>query len=133
MRINKEIKPLKDNLVNISLHEVFFQSGDLKPFLRDLIENLNHALGMVDHYREWLSSIMEVNLSVLSYQLNKIMKILAMITAIFIPLSFIAGVYGMNFENMPELTYKLSYFIVLGVMLIIAVIMIAVFKKKRWF
>jgi len=133
LRIKKEIAPLKDNLVRIAQHEAFFQTGELKPFLQDLIENLNHAVTLVEHYREWLSTIMDVNLSVLSYQLNKVMKILAMITAIFIPLSFIAGIYGMNFEYMPELSHEFAYFIVLGVMAIIALIMVGVFKKQRWF
>jgi len=131
--IKKAILPLKNNLVNISRHESFFQNGEIKPFLQDLIENLDHAVSMVEHYREWLSSVMEVNLSVLSYQLNKVMKVLAMISAIFIPLSFIAGIYGMNFDVMPELRYHAGYFVVLGVMCLVATIMIAFFKIRRWF
>jgi len=131
--IKKAILPLKNNLLIISRQESFFQTGDIKPFLQDLIENLDHAVTQVEHYREWLSSVMEVNLSVLSYQLNKIMKVLAMISAIFIPLSFIAGIYGMNFDVMPELRYKMAYFIVLGVMLIVAVTMIVFFKVRKWF
>jgi len=131
--IKKAILPLKNNLSIISRQESFFQTGGIKPFLQDLIENLDHAVTQVEHYREWLSSIMEVNLSVLSYQLNKVMKVLAMISAIFIPLSFIAGIYGMNFEFMPELTYKFGYFIVLGIMFLVAVIMIVFFKVRRWF
>jgi len=131
--VKKAILPLKNNLLLISRQESFFQTGEIKPFLQDLIENLDHAVMQVEHYREWLSSVMEVNLSVLSYQLNKVMKVLAMISAIFIPLSFIAGIYGMNFENMPELTTSFGYFIVLGVMLSVAIAMIAFFKIRRWF
>ena len=133
LRINKEIMPLKNNLINISRDEAFFQTGEIKPFLHDLIENLVHAVSLIGHYREWLSTIMDTNLSVLSYQLNKVMKILAMITAIFIPLSFIAGIYGMNFDVMPELRYENAYFIVLGVMAVLAFTMIGFFKKQRWF
>jgi len=131
--VKKAILPLKNNLLIISRQESFFQTGEIKPFLQDLIENMDHAVAQVEHYREWLSSIMEVNLSVLSYQLNKVMKVLAMISAIFIPLSFIAGIYGMNFDVMPELRYKMGYFIVLGVMFLVATIMIAFFKIRRWF
>jgi len=131
--VKKAILPLKDNLLLISRQESFFQTGEIKPFLQDLIENLNHAVTQVEHYREWLSSVMEVNLSVLSYQLNKVMKVLAMISAIFIPLSFIAGIYGMNFENMPELSTSFGYFIVLGIMFFVAAIMIIFFKVRRWF
>jgi len=131
--VKKAILPLKNNLLMISRTESFFQTGEIKPFLQDLIENLDHAVTQVDHYREWLSSIMEANLSVLSYQLNKVMKVLAMISAIFIPLSFIAGIYGMNFDVMPELRYDFGYFIVLGVMFSVAIIMIIFFKVRRWF
>ncbi|MCL2267105.1 MAG: magnesium/cobalt transporter CorA [Treponema sp.] len=133
LQIKRAILPLKENLLIISRHETFFQSAEIKPFLHDLNENLDHAVTMIEHYREWLSNIMEVNLSVLSYQLNKVMKVLAMISAIFIPLTFIAGIYGMNFEFMPELYYEMAYPIVLGVMGFIAVVMIIVFKKQRWF
>jgi len=131
--VKKAILPLKNNLSLISRTESFFQTGDIKPFLQDLIENLDHAVTQIEHYREWLSSVMEVNLSVLSYQLNKVMKVLAMISAIFIPLSFIAGIYGMNFQNMPELSTSFGYFIVLGVMFIVAITMVAFFKVRRWF
>jgi len=131
--VKKAILPLKNNLLIISRQESFFQTGEIKPFLQDLIENLDHAVTQVEHYREWLSSVMEVNLSVLSYQLNKVMKVLAMISAIFIPLSFIAGIYGMNFEFMPELSYSFGYFIVLSVMFIVAVVMIIFFKIRKWF
>ena len=131
--VKKAILPLKENLLLISRQESFFQTGEIKPFLQDLIENLDHAVMQVEHYREWLSSVMEVNLSVLSYQLNKVMKVLAMISAIFIPLSFIAGIYGMNFQNMPELSTRFGYFIVLGMMFLVATIMIIFFKVRRWF
>jgi len=131
--VKKAILPLKNNLLVISRQESFFQTGEIKPFLQDLIENLDHAVMQVEHYREWLSSIMEVNLSVLSYQLNKVMKVLAMISAIFIPLSFIAGIYGMNFEFMPELTFKFGYFIILGIMLLVAAVMLLFFKIRKWF
>jgi len=131
--VKKAILPLKNNLLIISRQESFFQTGEIKPFLQDLIENLDHAVTQVEHYREWLSSIMEVNLSVLSYQLNKVMKVLAMISAIFIPLSFIAGIYGMNFDYMPELRYEMAYYLVLGVMFLVAAIMIIFFKIRRWF
>ena len=133
LQIKRAILPLRDNLLIIFRHETFFQTAEIKPFLHDLNENLNHAVTMIEHYREWLSNIMEVNLSFLSYQLNRIMKVLALISSIFIPLTFVAGIYGMNFDFMPELGYVFAYPIVLGVMGFIAVVMIIVFKKHRWF
>ncbi|MDR0465318.1 MAG: magnesium and cobalt transport protein CorA [Treponema sp.] len=132
-QIRRAILPLKENLMTISRHELFFQTAEIKPFLQDLNENLNHAIALADHYREWLSNIMEVNLSLLSYQLNKVMKVMAMISSIFIPLSFIAAIYGMNFDYMPELRYQFAYFIVLGGLGLIALVMMIIFKIQRWF
>ena len=132
-QIRRAILPLKDNISIITKQERFFQTAEIKPFLRDLSDNLNNAIIAVDNYRELLSSIMNVNLSVLSHQLNKVMKVLATISTIFIPLTFIAGVYGMNFDFMPELRYKIAYPIVLICMALIAGIMIIIFKIRRWF
>ena len=133
LHIKRAISPLKDNIAAIIRYEKFFQTEALKPFLQDLSENLNHAIITVDNYREWLSNIMDVNLSVLSYQMNKVMKVLATISTIFIPLTFIAGIYGMNFEFMPELQYRFAYPVVLGGMGIIAAMMIIIFKIRHWF
>jgi magnesium transporter len=132
-QIKRAILPLKENMTIISRHGLFFQAEELKPFLQDLSEHLNNAIMTVDNYREWLSNIMEVNLSVLSHQMNKVMKVLATISTIFIPLTFVAGVYGMNFHFMPELEYEHAYPIVLGGMGVIATSMIVFFKIRRWF
>jgi magnesium transporter len=132
-QIKRVMLPLRENLVNISHQALPFSSDDLKPFLQDLHENLNNAIDIVDSYREWLSNIMDVNLSVLSYQMNKVMKILATVSAIFIPLTFIAGVYGMNFQFMPELSKPWAYPIVLGGMAVVAVGMVVFFKIRKWF
>jgi magnesium transporter len=132
-QIKRAISPLRDCLNKITRQENFFQTDKLKPFLQDLSENINHALLTVENHREWLSNIMEVNLSVVSYQTNKVMKVLTVISTIFIPLTFIAGIYGMNFEFMPELKYELSYFVVLGGMCLIAFVMLIYFKIHHWF
>ena len=132
-QIKRAITPLKHNMMTVTRHDSFFKVEALKPFLQDLNENLNNVLVTVEHYREWLSNIMDVNLSVLSHQMNKVMKVLAIISTIFIPLTFIAGIYGMNFEFMPELGYTLAYPAVLGAMGLIAITMIIVFKIHRWF
>ena len=132
-QIKRAMFPLRDNLVTISRQSMPLTNDELKPFLQDLRENLTNAIETVEHYREWLSNIMDVNLSVLSYQLNKIMKILAVISAIFIPLTFIAGVYGMNFTFMPELSHSWGYPAVLGFMGFIALSMVIFFKIRRWF
>jgi magnesium transporter len=107
-------------------------NSELKPFLQDLRENLSGVIVTIESYREWLANIMDVNLSMLSHQMNKVMKVLTLISTIFIPLTFIVGVYGMNFDVMPELRYSLGYPIVMGVMALIAVIMLIFFKRRKW-
>jgi magnesium transporter len=131
--IKRAMLPLRENLMIISRQDMLLTNEELKPFLQDLRENLSNAIDSVETYREWLTNIMDVNLSVLSYQLNKVMKILAVISAIFIPLTFIAGIYGMNFEFMPELTQPWGYPIVLGLMGTVALSMVLLFKTRKWF
>jgi len=133
LQIKRAISPLKDIMLTIINRGLFFKTEEFKPFLQDLNDHLNNFITMVDNLHEWLANIMDVNLSVLSHQTNKVMKVLAMISTIFIPLTFIAGVYGMNFDFMPELRNELGYPVVLGVMVFIAVTMIIIFKKRRWF
>jgi magnesium transporter len=133
LQIKRAILPLAENIAVISRHGVFFQAEEFKPFLQDLNENINHALTTVENYREWLSNIMDVNLSVLSHQTNKVMKVLAIISTIFIPLTFIAGIYGMNFDYMPELKAELGYFLTLGAMAFIGIMMLVIFKIHHWF
>jgi magnesium transporter len=132
-RIKHAVSSLKDNVQVITNRGKFFQTDYLRPFIQDLNDHLNNAVLKIDHYREWLNNIMDVNLSVLSHQMNKVMKVLATISTIFIPLTFIAGIYGMNFEYMPETKQAFGYPIVLGGMGLIALIMIIIFKIRRWF
>jgi len=133
LQIKRAISPSKENITIMLKQSKFFMSDELKPFVQNLLENLHNAENTVEHYREWLSNIMDVNLSVLSHQTNKVMKVLAIISTIFIPLTFIAGVYGMNFEFMPELRQQWGYPVVLSGMSLTAMIMIIIFKIRRWF
>jgi magnesium transporter len=133
LQIKRAISPSRDNIVKIIRQDKFFLIDELKPFLQDLSENLNNAIITVENHREWLSNIMDVNLSVLSHQMNKVMKVLAVISTIFIPLTFIAGIYGMNFDIMPELHHEYGYPFVLGGMGFIALLMFIIFKTRKWF
>ncbi|MCL2318756.1 MAG: magnesium/cobalt transporter CorA [Treponema sp.] len=133
LQIRRAVSPLKDNITTIIRQGNFFQTDELKPFLQDLSENLSNAITTAENHREWLTNIMDVNLSVLTYQMNKVMKVLATISTIFIPLTFIAGVYGMNFHYMPELELEFGYPMILGGMAAIAFTMIIIFKLRHWF
>jgi magnesium transporter len=83
-------------------------------------------------YYELASDLIDSYISIASHRLNQVMKILTIITAVFIPLGFLAGIYGMNFENMPELHSRNGYFILLGVMASIVLLLLFVFRKIRW-
>ena len=88
---------------------------------------------MVETFRDILGGIHDTYLSGVSNRMNEIMKVLTIISTIFIPITFIAGVYGMNFEHMPELKWPYGYYLILAIMLIIAISLIFFFKRRKWF
>jgi len=95
----------------------------------------DHTIQIIDTvetFRDMVSGLMDVYLSSISNRMNEVMKVLTIIATIFIPLSFLAGLYGMNFAFMPELQWKYGYFAVLGVMLATGIGMLAYFKRRRW-
>jgi magnesium transporter len=130
--IRRVIWPLREGLAALLRSESPLIRNELSPFLKDLQENVIHAAETVESYREALSGAMEIHLSTASNHLNKVMKVLTIISTIFIPLTFIVGVYGMNFTNMPEIPTAYGYFVVWGIMILIAVGMIIFFKKRDW-
>ena len=105
---------------------------ELEPYLRDLHENAIQTIEALESYREIASGIQEIFLSSLSNRMNEVMKVLTIISTIFIPLTFLAGVYGMNFENMPELKQTWGYPAVLVVMITVAIGLVLFFKRKKW-
>lgn len=99
---------------------------------RDVYEHQERAGSLATLYYEVSSDLIDGYISLASHRLNHIMKVLTIVTAIFVPLSFLAGIYGMNFENMPELKSRSGYFILLGLMGTIAFILLLVFRRRRW-
>ena len=97
-----------------------------------MYDHVIQLIDTVESYREIISGMFDIYLSSVSNKLNAVMKVLTIISTIFIPLTFIAGVYGMNFSFMPELKWKFGYFVALGGMGIIALVMIYYFKRKKW-
>jgi magnesium transporter len=118
------------NLLN-SDSELIDESTD--PFLRDLYGHTINALDTLESYRETALGLVELYMSTVSQRMNEVMQILTITASIFIPLTFIAGIYGMNFEMMPELKWPYGYPAVMGLMLLCAVAMLVIFKRKRWF
>ncbi len=98
----------------------------------DVYEQQERAASLADLFYQQSSDLIDGYISVSSHRLNQIMRVLTIITAVFVPLSFLAGIYGMNFENMPELHSRWGYFTLLGLMAVIATILILTFRRKRW-
>lgn len=101
-------------------------------YLRDVYDHTIQAIDTIETDRDMLSGMVDIYLSSLSNKLNEVMKLLTVIGTIFMPLTFITGIYGMNFLNMPELAHPLGYFATLAFMLLVALIMLAYFRMKKW-
>ena len=107
-------------------------NGPVLPFFRDIFDHLVRVTDLAESYRDLISGSLEAYLSVVSNRLNEIMKVLTIFSAIMLPLTFIAGVYGMNFEYMPELHSRYGYYTVWVIMVAVAVGMLYYFKRKGW-
>ncbi len=100
--------------------------------INDLFEHQERVASLADLYYQLASDLIDGYISVSSHRLNQIMRVLTIITAIFVPLSFLAGIYGMNFENMPELKSRWGYYFLLGTMVSLVTFMLYFFRRKRW-
>ena len=99
---------------------------------RDLFDRCERLLSLCSMYYEICGDLIESYISISSHQLNNTMKVLTIITALFVPLGFLAGIYGMNFDHMPELHTRYGYFVLLGVMVTLVVTMLTIFRRIRW-
>ncbi len=131
--LRKSIWPLREVLGQLQRYENVIFSDAVDPYLRDVYDHTIQVVDMVEGLRDTISGMMDIYLSSASNRMNEIMKVLTIFAAIFIPLTFIAGVYGMNFEYMPELHWRYGYFAVLGFMATVAVTLLIIFRVKRWF
>ncbi|MCE6991558.1 magnesium/cobalt transporter CorA [Dyadobacter sp. CY323] len=126
------IWPLRD-MINQMLREDNFQiSKEAIPYYRDLYDHVMQVLDTIDSYRELVASLADVHLSTMSNRMNSVMKTLTIFSAVFMPLTFIVGIYGMNFDYMPELKWHYGYFYVWGLMVVVTIGMIFYFKSKKW-
>lgn len=129
----RDMKPVKDMIFGLNKLDTDIISEDNETHFKELQDNISQVSEMLDYYREVLYDTLDVYHSTMSTKLNDIMALLTVFSVIFIPLSFIAGLYGMNFVNMPELSAPYGYHIVVGVMILIAISMLVYFKRKKWF
>jgi len=130
--LRKSVWPLREVIGGLERIESPLIHKATKIYLRDLYDHTIQIMDTVETFRDMLSGMLDVYLSSVSNKLNEVMKVLTIIATIFIPLTFIAGVYGMNFRYMPELAWRAGYFIVLGLMAVVAIVMIVYFRRKKW-
>jgi len=126
--LRKTVRPAREFMLQLSRLDSDLIHDETVPFLKDLLDLASQAVDVIDTYREMLSDHLNIYNTGVSNRLNEIMKVLTIFSAIFIPLTFIAGIYGTNFDNLPELHYRYSYFIMWGV--ILAVSLAHVFQTK---
>jgi magnesium transporter len=105
---------------------------ELVPFYRDVYDHFARVTELVDSYRELVTSLLEAHLSLQSNRMNEVMKRLTIISTVMLPLSLIAGIYGMNFKNMPELEWYYGYPMAIGLMVVVAAGILTWFRRKRW-
>ncbi len=121
---------LRDVVMKLENIEI---KGFNNKYFSELKEQINNLLTNIDFELQELESKINLIFSIQGHRLNEVMKTLTILSVIFIPLTFLAGIYGMNFENMPELTYQNGYFILLGIMFLIGIFIVWYFKRKKWF
>jgi magnesium transporter len=130
--MRRSVWPLREVIGGLDRSDSALLSPGVELYLRDVYDHTVHVIETLESDRDTLSGLLDVHLSGLSNRMNEIMKLLTIISTIFIPLTFIAGVYGMNFRHMPELEWHWGYFTVLSVMLAAALGMLAFFRRKHW-
>ena len=130
--IRRSVWPLREVINTLMRDDNEWMKPETQLYLRDVYDHTIHILDTVETYRELVAGLVDLYLNAVSNRLNEIMKVLTIIATIFIPLTFITGVYGMNFRSMPELSWRWGYIAVWGVMLFIAVGLLIYFRRRRW-
>jgi magnesium transporter len=131
--LRRAVWPMREVTTELARGEIRFFKQRLNPFLRDVHEHAVEALDSVESQRDLFGGLLELHLTTVSNRMNEVMKVLAIIATIFVPLTFIAGIYGMNFEYMPELHQRWGYPALLALMFVIFLGMLVYFRRKRWF
>ena len=130
--IRRTVNPVRDILGTLLREESDLVQHNTLPYLRDLADHVNQVIETLESYRELTAGLMDVYYSIVSNRMNSVMKTLTIFSAIFMPITFLAGIYGMNFDNMPELHTRTGYFWVLLVMVLVTGGEIIYFKRRGW-
>jgi len=136
--IRRVVAPIRESLTGLIRDESPLVSESTRLYLRDCSDHTFQLIELVEHYRDLASGLLDLHLTIVSNRMNDIMKVLTIMATIFIPLGFIAGLYGMNFDpqasrwNMPELAWQFGYPFAIGVMVVVAGGMLLFFRRKGW-
>jgi magnesium transporter len=132
IHFRRSVWPLRESVGSLLRGESIVIQKATMIYLRDVYDHIIHVIDTIEIYREMLAGMIDIYLSSISNRMNEVMKVLTVIATIFMPLTFIAGVYGMNFKNMPELEWRWGYPAVLLVMATVATYMLFYFRRKKW-
>src|SRR6185369_17276407 len=130
--LRKAVWPLREAISFLERGDSTLLSDATRLYFRDVYDHTVQVIDTVETYRDLLSGMLDLYLSSISNRTNEIMKFLTVIGTIFMPLTFIVGVYGMNFKYMPELEWHYGYYILWGIMGAMSLAMAIYFKRKRW-
>jgi len=130
--VRKSLSPLREMLAALERSDSTLLTEKTHIYLRDVYDHAIRVIESVDSYRDLITGMLEIYLSSVSNRLNEIMKVLTVFSTIFIPLTFLTGIYGMNFKDMPELNWPWSYPILWGVFISIPVVLLVYFRKRKW-
>jgi magnesium transporter len=139
LNVRRAVWPARDAMNELLREESPLILAATRPYLRDCYDHTVQLMDMVETFREMAAGLVDEYMSSMSNRMNEIMKVLTVIATIFIPLTFVAGLYGMNFNpqaspyNMPELAWRYGYPAVLLIMAVIAAVMLVYFRRKKWF
>lgn len=130
--LRKTIWPLREVVSGLQREESDLIHKRTGVYLRDAYDHTIQVIDAIETYRDLISGMLDIHLTTVSNRMNEVMKVLTIVATVFIPLTFIAGVYGMNFVSMPELNWEFGYPMAWIVMLVIGLLMVIYFKKKNW-
>ncbi len=130
--LRKHVWPLREVINRLERDEIDLIEESTSIYLRDVYDHTIQVIDTIETFREMISGMLDIYLSSISNKMNEVMKVLTIIATVFIPLTFIAGVYGMNFVYMPELQWRFGYYVVLFIMVLIFFAMIIYFRRRRW-
>ncbi len=130
--LRKTVWPLREAISFLERGDSTLLHDATRIYFRDVYDHTVQVIDTVETYRDLLSGMLDLYLSSISNRTNEVMKFLTVIGTIFMPLTFLVGVYGMNFKHFPELEWKNGYFVLWGLMIVMSLLMVAYFRKKRW-